>query len=311
MKNLINKLFRKKDDNIDSLNPVGEPLLKIEMIYCSSNFKTILYTFSDHYNSIAIEFLTACNQSKINVITENEPINISEDDKKSDDFVITPEKIPDKINYIIISGKDKDYSEIFNNIANLQNPFIRILLPYIYDYFDDSKFYIHINDGILDGNKFAHIKPENEDYEFNTGLVRKAMNIESVLNKIPAVFNTPKDIAIITLCSSPDNICHNFIDIIKIIHRQFDYASFETEEFANIFKPVFNTISIEDMLSIVDLPRYALEDPDNDDTYVLNYVGTSHDVADIFINPPDTFSGISDDNIEYNDIDEVILDNDK
>lgn len=306
---ILNKLFRKKDDNIDSLDPAGEPLLKIEMIYCSSNFKTVLYTFSDHYNSIAIEFLTACNQSKINVIAENEPINISEDDKKSDDFVITPEKIPDKINYIIVSGKDKDYSEILNNIANLQNSFIRILIPYIYDYFDNSKFSIHINDGILDSDKFAHIKPENEDYEFDNGLIRKAMNIESVLKKIPTVFNTPKDIAIITLCSTPDNLCYNFIGLIKIIHYQFDYSSFETEEYANIFKPVFNTAAMEDIISIIDLPRYALEDSDNDDTYILNHVGTNHNVADIFVNPPEIFSGVSDENITYDNVDEVIIDN--
>lgn len=309
MKNLINKIFKKKDDKIDSLNPVGEPLLKIKMIYCSSNFKTVLYTFSDHYNSIAIEFLTACNQSKINVITENEPINISEDDKESDDFVIIPEKIPDKINYIIVSGEDKAYSEIFDNIANLQNPFIRVLIPYIYEYFDDSKFSIHINDGILDGGKFTNIKPENKDYEFSNGLIRKAMNIESVLNKMPTVFNTSKDIAIITLCSTPDNLCYNFIDIMKIIHCQFDYSSFETEEYTNIFKPVFNTTSMEDIISIIDLPRYALEDPDNNDTYILNYVGTNHNVADIFINPPEMFSGISDENITYDNVDEVIMDN--
>lgn len=306
LKVLFNRNKKKEKKSVD----YSEPIISAKMLYSSMKFKVILFTFSDHYAINVADFLMGCNKSLLSFVsatTTVEHIPNKEDIIKSDEFVINPEKISARVNYIIVSGDSLDFVDIYSDINYLQNPFMRVLEPLIYEYFSMDLFSVHVDNGVLSMSEFNKNLVFDKDITFDGGRITSIMDYDKVFPNVPSIFNNVKDAASIIHCVLDGAIVVDFNTAFND-YLYCDKDNAIDEAYTDTFMAIYGTSDYNDIYMISHSPRYALDDSDEEDNYKLASVGTSYNTDSIFEDKPEPFSGVADDTITYNDIDEVIDD---
>lgn len=304
MKKFLN-IFKNKKKKIKS----DEVYCYTDIIWNTKYNMIILVSYTEEYFNQVIELLDACNRCNIRTLHMQ-----SSYDEKSDetDHHGYPIYIEHPKHYLLLSGEPSEFSKIHTNIYNLGNIILSNISNDIVNNCNSNDFSNLIDDGILPQSSFKY----SDDIKYTDEcIVAKNVapctilydNIDIILSRLPKVFTSKNIINHINIrieFSESNYIMHSIYEYIKLGDKIENY------NFMNLFNllsPLFNKIipnaTLNKMETLV-LPLYMQSD---DDSIPGDIDDDSLD--EIFRKKYERFNAINTESLIYEDIDEVLLDN--
>lgn len=297
----------------------NDSYVNTEVIYNGEFNFIILVSFSEDYFPDAIELLVACNNNRFS----NNKISIlntryvhSSYDEKTD--IIDKNKsitIIHPKNYILIGGNDKHYSALYNNINNISNNILSEISKEICANRCSTYYKKLIDDGVLPNRfKYNGIKPKYDEPVFTKRKYNRTSydNVSLMLSKLPNCFTGSDLLKFINTYSyyCMDNgeetfrrvnlqTAYDYLYDVYINNFLSDKEKI-TDEYADMYKALIKNGSDEVYKNLVG-PQYLVMD----DEAMPGNVTDEH-LDEIFRQQYERFTGIYENNIEYEDIDEQI-----
>lgn len=298
IKNLFNKSKNKYEKSKESQ-------LYSEVIYNAEENFLVLFSFTDNFFNEATEFLSFCSfphrYDSIMVKYVHSAYNdhIKNTDNGSPDTYIVHDR-----NYILIGGNDEEYSRLIYNSDNLANEFVQQILFNISKYRQISKYENLINNGAMDKKDFFYksIDPiyDTVFYYMNSEVYTDDYHV--IIERLPNAFTTQDILKFIKCYGLRAYPLNAYI----ILYNAFikDISEFVFIVYG-VLRPMYDAlIKNKDTYKNIVGPQYLVAD---DDTYPGSIDDESLD--EIFREKYDRYLNVTNDNnIEYEDIDEVISD---
>lgn len=282
---IFKKLFKNKKDIMD------ENFCYSDIIWYSKDNLIILLSFTKEYFRDIIELQEAISYTDL----KEKIIFSSYDEELEDETILSHER-----NYMLISGNTDEWAKLFTKI-DISNKCLSILSKEISNNCYFESFDKLIEDSII--KKFKYNNSDNTP-QYNNNMRSKSLNGNTVLfndpkyilDKLP-VSITGKDLFhIIKVSPYKDYWCSPY----TILETYGAESVFKNESLIEVFNLLMNKPSLENLKLIIQ-PLYFQPD---DDTFP----GSIDDDAldDIFKENYEKFSALIDDNNEYEDIDEIL-----
>lgn len=282
---IFKKLFKNKKNIMD------ENFCYSDIIWYSKDNLIILLSFTKEYFRDIIELQEAISYTDL----KEKIIFSSYDEELEDETILSHER-----NYMLISGNTDEWAKLFTKI-DISNKCLGILSKEISNNCYFESFDKLIEDSII--KKFKYNNSDNTP-QYNNNMRSKSLNGNTVLfndpkyilDKLP-VSITGKDLFhIIKVSPYKDYWCSPY----KILETYGAESVFKNESLMEVFNLLMNKPSLEN-LKLITRPLYFQPD---DDTFP----GSIDDDAldDIFKENYEKFSALIDDNNEYEDIDEIL-----
>lgn len=290
--------------------------IKSDEVYCYTDIVwntkyniIILVSYTKEYFNQIIELLDACNKCNIRTLHMQ-----SSYDEKSDktDHHGYPIYIEHPKHYLLLSGEPSEFSKIHTNIHNLGNVILSNINNDIVNNCNSNDFNNLIDDGILSQSSFKY----SDDIKYTDScIVAKSVtpctilydNIDIILSRLPKVFTSKNIINHINIrieFSESNCIMYSIYEYIKLGDKIENY------NFINLFNllsPLFNKIipnATLDKMETLVLPLYMQSD---DDSIPGDIDDDSLD--EIFRKKYERFNAINTESLIYQDIDEVLIEN--
>ena len=293
---------------------LDDSYINTEVIYNAKFNFMVLVSFSQDYFSDMIEFIAACNSyydfkesSRLNIKYVHS--SYEEDTKMKDDdgnpIILIHEK-----NYLLLGGTDIDYHIIYNTIDNLSNRILMALTKEIYMHRCSTMYNNFIKASVLN-NKFKYKNIEPEYDKFIISRHNKAYDdVNLILSRLPSTFTGQNILKFINTYSiygnNPSNFTVNSHNAYDYLHSVYIMDSYKyksaIEEFDEMYKALIKNGSDEVYKNFVG-PQYLVMD----DEAIPGSISDEH-LDEIFREKYEKFTGIASDDIEYEDIDEIIED---
>lgn len=282
---IFKKLFKNKKNVMD------ENFCYSDIIWYSKDNLIILLSFTKEYFRDIIELQEAISYTDL----KEKIIFSSYDEELEDETILSHER-----NYMLISGNTDEWAKLFTKI-DIGNKCLGILSKEISNNCYFESFDKLIEDSII--KKFKYNNSDNTP-QYNNNMRSKSLNGNTVLfndpkyilDKLP-VSITGKDLFhIIKVSPYKDYWCSPY----TILETYGAESVFKNESLMEVFNLLMNKPSLEN-LKLITQPLYFQPD---DDTFP----GSIDDDAldDIFKENYEKFSALIDDNNEYEDIDEIL-----
>jgi len=291
--NIFNKMkdLRKKDIIEDDIK------LYTSVVYNSEKKLIILIEYSSQFNYDIIEFIIACNNSGIKIKSMSKEYEETQESQDDNDFVNKPIKIHHQRFYILISGNDKNYSDLLSNISFLSNPILLAIIKDIYNNRNPNRYEIHLNNNAMNVNEFKYLNKTNIPYdniiEFMVDSSKHKYSIDDysfILNNIPIGFNKYDILELVDVYLYNNINCN----IITFFANRNDDTINAVNTLGNILGFDYKSIA-----KLHTTPKYLLD---------IDEVGDMelNDLDDMFKQSYDRFNAYNSESIEYKDIDEVV-----
>lgn len=296
----------------------NESYINSEMIYNAKYNFMILISYSKDYSLDAIEFLTAC--SACGNANESPHLNIKyihssyEEDTNTKDEDGYPIILTNERNYLLLGGADEDYKAVYNSIDNLSNSFIDAITTEIYQYRCSTMYNDLIESSVLNNKfKFKGIEPAYDKFivlDSDKGYD----DAKLILSKLPKGFTGQNLLKFIRTYNIYD---HNPSNYTVNVYTAYDYLYsgyinnldgfkyFVTNTYADMYKVLIKNGSDEVYKNCVG-PQYLVMDDE-----AMPGSISDENLSEMFREKYERFTGVLDNDIEYEDIDEVIGENDE
>ena len=298
----------KKILKLFKFNRVKEIKLESDDSYCYSNIiwnsekrLIILLSFTEDYFEQVIEIQDAINNtddlhSKIVFSSYDE-----ETDKKDEDgdtIVIIHKK-----HYMLIGGHIIGWKRLYQNIHNLSNNVLSAITNEITNNCSPYHFEALIEDGVL--NEFKRNEESKYDELKITKNNNKYIDPEVLISRLPKAF-TGRDILRFVEIDS-HGVLIKYPDALTNINHicNMPESLFKTHELYPLYAAVVKNPT-PSKLGMLLKPLYMQTD---DDTIPGDVSDESLD--EIFREHHERFSAVADDNVQYEDIDEVLEDDEE
>lgn len=272
--------------------------------YCYSNIiwntdsnLIILISFTENYFEQIIEIQDVINTSQLlnsKIIYSSYEEVTDKLDEDGDPIVIIHKKY-----YMLIGGYPCYWNYLYTNIHNLGNPILSKITDEIVNNCDSKNFSNLIYDGILHGFK-DNIKYEDKEVETVNGYIYTDPKI--LLNRLPSGF-TGRDILKFIRIFKDDNVSDAYYKIN--IFYNMKNADFYKHELYPLYSVLFNNLTIE-KLCMALAPLYNQIDDDSIPGDV-----SDESLDEIFREKYERFSAVADNFTLYEDIDEVLSDDEE
>lgn len=290
LKKIIKTLFS-KNNKIES----NDCYCYSNIIWNDTNSLIILISFTKDYFEQIIEVQDAINNIpnlRGAIVFSSYDEEITKEDNNID--LITHKKY-----YMLIGGSPLVWQKLYMNIHNLSNIVLGRIADEICYNCNYKDFELLINDGIF--NKFN--KNNNVEYDMlvKTKNGYSYIDPEVLIKKLPNGF-TGRDIIKFIEIYEPDNIesCSALSEINKL--EYLNNSSFKEHDLYPLYAALFKNPTIEKLKLLLE-PLY--KQPDDD---AIPGDISDESLDEIFKIHYERFSAITDDNIYYEDIDEIISD---
>ena len=298
IKNVLNKLKLRKVNKMNS----DESYCYTKIVWNEPNNLIMLISFSaDYFESITeiqdaiIE--TRNLQSKIVYSSYDEEIT-----KKDEDDNIIMNWITHKKYYLLIGGSTGAWERLYMNIHNLGNEVLNRITSEIKNNCDPTYFAIIIDDGVI--HNF-----NNKQYSYDTPIVlynSYCTDPACLLKRLPYGF-TGKDILKFIKIKKEDdhltfysNAYSELLDICRLTNETFKHHNYY-----DLFATLFKDPTVEKLNMLLG-PVYKQVDDDSIPGDV-----SDESLDELFKVQYERFSAVTDDSIHYEDIDEVLEDDDE
>lgn len=286
----IKKLFNKLKNKIIS----DDSYINDEMIYNGKYNFMILYSFSKEYFTEAIEFISICSYSNI----KNKFIETSYEENVNNNIIIHNKY------YLLISGSDKDYCNLFYNTDNLSNPFIDALITQIYysrNYEDYSNVYLFSKNSHL-FDYYNNVSSFNDEIKISNRLYYD--DIKEIFSKLPKDFTSHSILRLVNLYY--DKISYSLFDALYSLYYEYDQIYISKSKVLNeIFSLLVKNPTDEKLKNLVG-PQYLVQDIDDE---ISGDISPEY-LDNTFTQQYEKFNAVvpEDENVIYKDIDEIITD---
>jgi hypothetical protein len=287
--------------------------LYTQVIYNTFNNFVVLISYSSDYATQVVEFLDACNTAGLKFITMQSSYESDADEEgdkeeqKEEEFAIRPEKIQHQRQYIVLSGNIHTYSGIYSCIDALSNDILLAVQDDIYNNCSSTYFNEHIKNGVLNFNEFKYrkIAPQyDKEISLETTYYKETLlfnNPRVIMSKLPSGFMEKDILQIIRVHKLNDD--YGF-SMLKLLKDQYDSNKCDEhfiKDFSDVYSMVIGDITEEKIHRLLFMPKYTLQDDDI-------FIGDVDDerLDDIFRQHYDKFTGVTDDSLNYMDIDEIL-----
>ena len=299
IKNLFNKSKNKYEKSKESQ-------LYSDVIYNAEDNFLILFSFTDDLFNEATEFLSFCNfpHTYDSIMVKYVHSAYNDHIKNTDNGSLDTYIVHDR-NYILIGGNDEEYSRLIYNSDNLANEFVQQILFNISKYRQMSKYKDLIENGAMDKKDFFYksLDPVYDTvfYYMNSEVYTDDYHV--IIERLPNAFTTQDILKFIKCYGLRAYTLNAYI----ILYNAFikDISEFVFIVYG-VLRPMYDAlIKNKDTYKNIVGPQYLVAD---DDTYPGSIDDESLD--EIFREKYDRYLNITNDNnnIEYEDIDEVISD---
>lgn len=271
----------------------------------------ILFEFTDDKFPDVCEFLDASKLEASKLISTSLDIETGIDKYGEPIYISYPK------NYFLIKCTPQQIVDTILNINGLSNQVLKCLKAEIYEHMPRKDFIELERYDILDMNAFkmeeieetdfTYIKYESNEMLFNCNNIL-FVSFNNILSKLPKCFTALDVIEFITILMYNESFVTS-TDKEWIVFNAHD-LKYKKSILAilynnGIFKYLFNDISMHDILNMLITPVF---NRNTDDDNILNGSLSDENIDDIFKQQYDRFNNVTDDNIIYKDIDEIIED---
>ena len=287
-KNIFNKIIKPKNKKVES----DDSYCYSEIIWNNYNNLMILISFTEDYFEQIIDIQDAINSCTLQgkIIYSSYEEETDRKDDNGDNIIIIHKKY-----YMLIGGSPKEWNKLYMNIHNLGNEVLSKISDEITNNCKASDFNQLIEDGIL--SEF------NDNYVPDTDLITKNgssyTNPELVLSKLPNGF-TGRDVIKFIKVTSKDWVASAF-ETVNNVYRMPN-SLFKNHDLYPMYTALIKDPT-PDKLGMLLEPLYKQPD---DDTIPGDIDDESLD--EIFRVKYERFSAVADDNMQYEDIDEILYD---
>lgn len=271
----------------------------------------ILFEFTDDKFPDVCEFLDAANLEASKLISTSLDIETGIDKYGEPVYISYPK------NYLLIKCTPKQIVDIILNINGLSNQVLKCLKPEIYEHMPRKDFIRLERYDILDMNAFKIEEAEETDFTYfkedhssdKYYVCYNFIAFNNILSKLPKCFTALDVFDFIIYLRHIESISSPAKDWFII---NAEYLKDKSKRFLfqllydnNIFRYLFNNMLINDIISMLETPVF---NRNTDDDSILSGSLSDENIDDIFKQQYDRFSNVTDDNIIYKDIDEIIED---
>lgn len=298
----LKKLFKKKDNRKYS----EDSFLRTDVIYNTERNIIILVSFTDDYISTVLEFVSSCTLSNIKtkLLQTSYDEVLDELDEDGNEKIISHLK-----NYLLIGGEPKNYYNIYNNIS-LSNELLHEVTMHLYNCEQSTieERDILIKNNILNKSLFNVSTKYDEYKSLSAGIFYDAA--KTILNRLPDGFNTLDIIdfvnvfyykKIILEMNEKQNICvsYSFKEIPDVI--------VDLDKYVKILDGIVEHPSVE-LLKKLSMPLYMQEDLSDE---IISGSLSDQNLDELFLQKYETFRGIADEEVEYEELVDEILEDDE
>ena len=296
LKKVLDKIkFRKLNKNKTNAN---NSYCYTNVVWNTENNLIILVSFSEDYFGQIIELQDAINytwqglKSKIVYSSYDEEVTRKDENGKSFTDLLIHKKY-----YMLIGGSPLAWQELYMNIHDLGNEVLGKITNEIINNCDSDYFRNLIDDGVF--NNFY----KNENILYDIPLVTKNnltyTNPVSLIERLPNGFTGKDILKFINIYNSDGSLGFNAYGYI-INLKYMPNALFKNHDLYPLYSALFKNVTIEKLNMVLE-PLYKQPDDDSIPGDI-----TDEALDEIFREHYERFSAVSDNNIEYEDIDEVL-----
>lgn len=296
LKDIIKKIellnFSKKQKKVES-----------DDIYCYSNIiwnepsnLIILISYSKEYFEQIIDIQDAINYSWHNLCSKIVYSSYDETTDKLDEDG-NPIIIIHKKYYMLIGGKPLEWQKLYMDIHDLGNEVLAKITDEIVNNCDPEYFKTLIDDSILNG--FSGSIHYDTPLKTNNGLIFTDPKV--LLSRLPSGFTGRDLLKFIKFCGVGNIVTNSgnaYTGILEIKRMSNDL--FKSLDVYEVYSTLFKDPTVE-KLSLLLEPLYKQPDDDSIPGDV-----SDESLDEIFREHYERFSAVSDDSIEYEDIDEEL-----
>ena len=292
---------------------IKKKINKVELkdSYCYSdiiwNYKDnliILISYSEDYNESIIEILDAANQSNLTTKIVYSSYDEETDKKDEDGNNIW---LIHKKHYLLIGGNLWDWNLLYCNINNLGNSVLDKISEEITNNCCSTDFEYLINDGVLMGFRYNKVKPPTYDKPNRYRHYKEVSNIQTIVSRLPDAFKA-RDLIHFIIITENNKSYTMYGDIISNIRYMDEKYFYETSDIYCMYKPLFKTEPT--VAKLVGLIKPLYKQIDLDDDFIPGNI-SDESLDEIFREHYERFSAIRDDDVIYDDIDELLDENEE
>lgn len=295
LRNIFKRLAKKK-----SVVESDNSYCYSQIVWNTNDNLIILLSFSKDYFDQIIEIQDAVNHvgqglsSKVVFSSYDEEVDITDENGKPAKDLIIHNKY-----YILIGGSPSAWEELYMNIHNLGNDALSRITDEITNNCNADNFKNLVEDGIL----FNFAKED----KFNYNIPKQSKNgsaytdPEVLMKALPIGF-TGRDVIKFILIFSPNRASSYNGSLAMLNVRHMPNSLFKSHDLYPLFSALFNEPTVEKINMYLE-PLYKQPD---DDTIPGDI--SDEKLDELFREYYDRFSAIADDSIQYEDIDEVLSD---
>lgn len=299
-KDIINKIIKKRINST-----IGKKIIESDNVYChskliwnSDNNLVILISFTKHYLEYVLDIQDAimCTGLRSKIVYSSYIEDIT---KQNEDGNTYPLTIVHKKSYLLIGGHPSDFENLYTHIEYLDNDVLYEISKEIVNNCNPENFNDLIKDGVLNGF--------NKDFKYDKNKVSgKYMysDPEVMLSRLPQSF-TGKDIIKFIKIYNTNNLykADAYKELFIICFA--DEEQFKNSDLYNLYATLFKNPTAKKLSMLLE-PMYKQTDDDSIPGDV-----SDESLDELFRTKYDRFSAVADNDIHYEDIDEIIEDNEE
>lgn len=278
----------------------NESFVYTEIVYHSPNNFIILISLTKEYFFQLAEFVDACSLAYLNTKVVNSSYDTENEEKDSEfgKLIVLHERY-----YCLVGGSYDRYANLFNHI-NLSNDILIQITQDIYANCESVYFNKLIDDFVLSGYdfKYRNIKARYDNmplaYKDQYGDSILIDNVGAIMSKLPNGFNAHSVVRFVQVYVCKDhryNTLHGYLSL-----KGYKGCSAIEEQLKYLIKVVD-----EDSIKHLFDPLYLVQDDEGDP---LPGDLSDESLDDMFREKYERFTGVADDFIGYQDIDEQLSD---
>lgn len=296
LKDLFKK-FKKKDNKILA----DDDFCRSDIIFHGEKYLLLLLSYTDNYHQDMVEFLDA--ESNIDCYPcMIHKIKFSSYDETNE----SGETISHNRNYMLIGVFDIcGFMKIYNFIESVSNKILNTIMTDIinnYEISNMSEANELVNNGII-----TLCQNPNLDFDLLVCDDGEYLDPNIIKSKAPNVFSGLDILQFVRMQSNYYGYYFAQHAMLEDIDDNMSNVEFKKSVYYNICKKLFKNPSVEKMRMLLRTPLYIL--PDEDDSLPGDLDDESLD--SIFRENYERFSAVADDSTLYEDIDEILEDDEE
>ena len=288
---LLQKIFKKKNNRKLS----DDSFIRSDVVYNTEKNLIILVAFTEDYTMSVLEFVSACTlcDIKTKLLQTSYDEVLDELDEDGNEIIISHLK-----NYLLIGGKPNNYYSIFDKISSLSNYLLVEISNDLYNYTECCDKLI--NNNILNRSLYNSDIKYDEYKTLSSNIFYD--DAKTVLDKLPDGFNTLDIIDFVYVYIIDNNSRISFYMLPKTISSKD-----KLERFTKILNGIVEHPSVDIFLKL-SKPLYMQEDLSDE---IISGSLSDQNLDELFLQKYETFRGIADEEVEYEELVDEILEDDE